>query len=133
MSVLQGEMFSRVTVCTRCPVPSDGSTRRWDQTRRAGCSATNKHLLTMTRRLHSSISTPCLPAGLTLDSLECTGEVQTPLRGEAARRLGVGDWVYFRHTEAGESCEPFDRLHLVGGSQIVDNFLTYRSAGRTFL
>jgi D-serine deaminase-like pyridoxal phosphate-dependent protein len=77
--------------------------------------------------------TPYLPAGLTLDPMEGTGEVQTPLRGEAARRLKVGDKVYFRHTKAGELCERFDRLHLVRGSQIVDTVPTYRGEGRTFL
>ena len=77
--------------------------------------------------------TPYLPAGLALDPMEGTGEVQTPLRGEAARRLKVGDNVYFRHTKAGELCERFDRLHLVRGSQIVDTVQTYRGEGRTFL
>lgn len=77
--------------------------------------------------------TPYLPAGLALDPMEGTGEVQTPLRGEAARRLKVGDNVYFRHTKAGELCERFDRLHLVRGTQIVDTVPTYRGEGRTFL
>ena len=77
--------------------------------------------------------TPYLPAGLALDPMEGTGEVQTPLRGEAARRLKVGDNVYFRHTKAGELCERFDQLHLVRGTQIVDTVPTYRGEGRTFL
>jgi D-serine deaminase-like pyridoxal phosphate-dependent protein len=77
--------------------------------------------------------TPYLPTGLRLDSMEGTGEVQTPLYGDAARRLKVGDKVYFRHTKAGELCERFDRLHLVRGAQIVDTVPTYRGEGRTFL
>lgn len=77
--------------------------------------------------------TPYLPDGLRLDPMEGTGEVQTPLRGKAARRLKVGDRVYFRHTKAGELCERFDRLHLVRGTQIVDTVPTYRGEGRTFL
>ena len=77
--------------------------------------------------------TPYLPAGLRLDPMEGTGEVQTPLRGDAARRLKVGDKVYFRHTKAGELCERFDRLHLVRGTQIVDTVPTYRGEGRAFL
>ena len=77
--------------------------------------------------------TPYLPAGLQLSSIEGTGEVQTPLTGDAARRLKIGDKVYFRHTKAGELCERFDRLHLVRGSQIVDTVPTYRGEGRTFL
>jgi D-serine deaminase-like pyridoxal phosphate-dependent protein len=77
--------------------------------------------------------TPYLPAGLTLDRMEGTGEVQTPLGGEAARILNIGDAVYFRHVKAGELCERFDRLHLVHGAQIVDTVPTYRGEGRTFL
>jgi D-serine deaminase-like pyridoxal phosphate-dependent protein len=77
--------------------------------------------------------TPYLPTGLRLDPMEGTGEVQTPLNGDAARRLKVGDKIYFRHTKAGELCERFDRLHLVRGAQIVDTVPTYRGEGRTFL
>jgi D-serine deaminase-like pyridoxal phosphate-dependent protein len=77
--------------------------------------------------------TPYLPAGLKLDPMEGTGEVQTPLYGRPARRLKVGDKVYFRHTKAGELCERFDCLHLVRGAQIVDTVPTYRGEGRTFL
>ncbi len=77
--------------------------------------------------------TPYLPAGLKLDPMEGTGEVQTPLHGDAARRLKIGDKVYFRHTKAGELCERFDRLHLVRGAEIVDTVPTYRGEGCTFL
>lgn len=77
--------------------------------------------------------TPYLPSGLKLNAMEGTGEVQTPLTGDAARRLRIGDKVYFRHTKAGELCERFDRLHLVRGTQIVDSVPTYRGEGRTFL
>jgi len=76
---------------------------------------------------------PYLPLGLKVDALEGTGEVQTPLHGEPARRLRVGDNVYFRHVKAGELCERFDRLYLVSGSSIVDELPTYRGEGRTFL
>jgi D-serine deaminase-like pyridoxal phosphate-dependent protein len=77
--------------------------------------------------------TPYLPSGLKLNPMEGTGEVQTPLHGAAARRLKVGDKVYFRHTKAGELCERFDRLYLVRGAQIVDTVPTYRGEGKTFL
>ncbi len=76
---------------------------------------------------------PYLPEGLTVDSLEGTGEVQTPLHGRAADRLRLGDRVYLRHTKAGELCERFDRLHLVQGDRIVDEVPTYRGEGKTFL
>jgi D-serine deaminase-like pyridoxal phosphate-dependent protein len=77
--------------------------------------------------------TPYLPTGLRLDAMEGTGEVQTPLHGDAARKLHIGDSVYFRHTKAGELCERFDRLHLVRGAEIVDTVPTYRGEGKTFL
>ena len=76
---------------------------------------------------------PYLPAGLSVDSLEGTGEVQTPLHGQAARSLRIGDRVYFRHVKAGELCERFDRLYLVAGDRIVDELPTYRGEGKTFL
>ena len=76
---------------------------------------------------------PYLPSGLKLNPMEGTGEVQTPLHGDAARRLKIGDKVYFRHTKAGELCERFDRLYLVRGAQIVDTVPTYRGEGKTFL
>lgn len=77
--------------------------------------------------------TPYLPPGLTLDPLEGTGEVQTPLHGPAAATLRVGDSVYFRHAKAGELCERFTSLHLVRGDAIVDEVPTYRGEGRCFL
>jgi D-serine deaminase-like pyridoxal phosphate-dependent protein len=76
---------------------------------------------------------PYLPEGLRLDPMEGAGEVQTPLIGDAADRLRVGDKVYFRHAKAGEACERFDRLYLVEGDRISDEVPTYRGEGKTFL
>jgi D-serine deaminase-like pyridoxal phosphate-dependent protein len=76
---------------------------------------------------------PYLPAGLTLDGLEGAGEVQTPVKGAAARSLRVGDNVYLRHAKAGELCERFDTLHLIEGGAIVDEVPTYRGEGHAFL
>ena len=81
----------------------------------------------------SRVPSPHLPAGLRLDRFEGAGEVQTPVLGDAARGLAVGDRVYFRHTKAGELCERFDSLHLVAGDHVVDEVPTYRGEGRTFL
>jgi D-serine deaminase-like pyridoxal phosphate-dependent protein len=81
----------------------------------------------------SRLPRPFLPDGLKLDGQEGAGEVQTPLTGPAARRLRVGDRVYFRHAKAGEMCERFDVLHLLEGGRIVDEVPTYRGEGRTFL
>ena len=51
---------------------------------------------------------PVAPAGLRLDAREGAGEAQTPLLGDAARGLAVGDRVYLRHAKAGELCERFN-------------------------
>jgi D-serine deaminase-like pyridoxal phosphate-dependent protein len=79
------------------------------------------------------LPSPWLPEGLRLDAEEGAGEVQTPLLGEAAADLAIGDRVYFRHAKAGELCERFDFLHLVEGEAIVDIVPTYRGEGRSFL
>jgi D-serine deaminase-like pyridoxal phosphate-dependent protein len=76
---------------------------------------------------------PWLPAGLHLDRHEGAGEVQTPLLGEVAVRLRVGDRVYMRHAKAGELCERFNRLYLVAGDEIVSEAPTYRGEGWAFL
>ena len=76
---------------------------------------------------------PYLPPGLSLDGLEGAGEVQTPVKGSAARRLALGDNVYLRHAKAGELCERFDTLHLIAGGEIVDELPTYRGEGHAFL
>ena len=81
----------------------------------------------------SRVPSPYLPPGLTLDRFEGAGEVQTPVHGAAAARLGVGDRVYFRHAKAGELCERFDSLLLVSGDRVVDEVPTYRGEGKTFL
>ncbi|HEY4778268.1 MAG TPA: amino acid deaminase/aldolase [Solirubrobacterales bacterium] len=74
-----------------------------------------------------------LPPGLGLDPEEGAGEVQTPLLGDAAADLSVGDRVYLRHAKAGELCEHFNDLHLVEGEEIVDVVPTYRGEGQSFL
>jgi D-serine deaminase-like pyridoxal phosphate-dependent protein len=79
------------------------------------------------------LPSPWLPPGLALDPEEGAGEVQTPLLGEAAAGLRVGDRAYLRHAKAGELCERFDVLHLVEGEEIVDVVPTYRGEGKAFL
>ena len=81
----------------------------------------------------SRMPSPYLPAGLRLDRFEGVGEVQTPLLGEPARALKVGDRVYFRHAKAGELCERFETLHLIEGDRVVEQLPTYRGEGRCFL
>jgi D-serine deaminase-like pyridoxal phosphate-dependent protein len=74
-----------------------------------------------------------LPTGLELDPEEGAGEVQTPLLGDAAAGLRIGDRAYLRHAKAGELCERFDSLHLVEGEEILDVVPTYRGEGKAFL
>ncbi len=79
------------------------------------------------------LPTPWLPGDLSLDGQEGAGEVQTPLRGEAADELAIGDRVWFRHTKAGELSEHFNNLCLIRGSDLVDTIATYRGEGKCFL
>jgi D-serine deaminase-like pyridoxal phosphate-dependent protein len=76
---------------------------------------------------------PHLPAGLRLDGQEGAGEVQTPLLGDNADDLAIGDRVYMRHAKAGELCERFASLYLLEGDRIVDELPTYRGEGQCFL
>lgn len=80
----------------------------------------------------SRVPVPVHPAGLALFGQEGAGEVQTPLRGKAARLLNVGDTVWFRHGKAGEMCERFDTVVLVREGEVVDRVPTYRGEGENF-
>ncbi len=76
---------------------------------------------------------PVWPQGLTTLPREGAGEVQTPLHGDAARGLKVGDRVWFRHSKSGELAERVDRYHLIDGDRVVGETPTYRGEGKTFL
>lgn len=71
------------------------------------------------------------PMGLKLIGTEGAGEVQTPVRGEAADGLAIGDRVWMRYAKAGELCERFDVLHLVDDDE-VRVAPTYRGEGKAF-
>jgi D-serine deaminase-like pyridoxal phosphate-dependent protein len=73
------------------------------------------------------------PQGLRMAPREGAGEVQTPLRGDAARRLRVGDRVWFRHAKSGELAERVERYHVVDGDAVVGIADTYRGEGKAFL
>lgn len=73
------------------------------------------------------------PEGLRMLGTEGAGEVQTPLRGSAARTLHVGDRVWLRHTKAGELSEHLDSFHVVDGDRVVGELPTYRGEGQVFL
>jgi len=76
---------------------------------------------------------PVWPAGLHTLPREAAGEVQTPLRGTAARNVKIGDRVWFRHAKSGEPAERIDRYHLVSDGVVVAELPTYRGEGKAFL
>ncbi|MFJ8201946.1 amino acid deaminase/aldolase [Micromonospora chalcea] len=81
----------------------------------------------------SRLPRPWLPDGLKLLGTEGAGEVQTPLTGDAADGLRVGDRVWFRHAKAGEMCEHVNEVHLIDGDSVVATVPTYRGEGHAFL
>lgn len=81
----------------------------------------------------SRLPAPVWPQQLTMLGREGAGEVQTPLRGQSANQLAVGDRVWFRHAKSGELAERVDRYHLTQGHEVVGESLTYRGEGKAFL
>lgn len=75
---------------------------------------------------------PTWPEGLTLLGAEGAGEVQTPVKGRAARDLRLGDRVLMRHAKAGEMCERFDSVTIVGAAGEVETVPTYRGERKNF-
>lgn len=75
------------------------------------------------------LPSPSFPSGLTYSPDEGPGEVQTPLTGDAARTLHIGDPVWFRHVKAGETAEHANIAIVVAGGAIIDRWDTYRGKG----
>ena len=75
---------------------------------------------------------PWAPPGLRLTALEGAGEVQTPLTGDRARTLEVGDLVWFRHAKSGELFEHVREVHLVRGDAVTEVVPSYRGCGLAF-
>jgi D-serine deaminase-like pyridoxal phosphate-dependent protein len=73
------------------------------------------------------------PEGLRMLARESAGEVQTPLRGAAARDLAIGDRVWLRHTKAGELSEHLAAFALVENGTVTGELPTYRGEGKVFL
>ena len=71
-------------------------------------------------------------AGVGLVRTEAGGEVQTPLHGDDADGMAIGDRVWLRGAKAGELLERFDTVHLVSGGQLVESVPSYRGEGRNF-
>ncbi|ADG78144.1 Alanine racemase domain protein OS=Tsukamurella paurometabola (strain ATCC 8368 / DSM / CCUG 35730 / CIP 100753 / JCM 10117 / KCTC 9821 / NBRC 16120 / NCIMB 702349 / NCTC 13040) OX=521096 GN=Tpau_1520 PE=4 SV=1 [Tsukamurella paurometabola] len=76
---------------------------------------------------------PVWPAGLTLTAREGAGEVQTPVTGDRARRISLGDRVWFRHTKAGEPAEHTTHIAVLSDGAVLAQVPTYRGEGRCFL
>jgi D-serine deaminase-like pyridoxal phosphate-dependent protein len=74
---------------------------------------------------------PTWPQGLGLLGTEGAGEVQTPVQGESARGLRIGDRVWMRYAKAGEMLERFDRIYAIDGSELTE-LVTYRGEGKNF-
>ena len=79
----------------------------------------------------SRLPSPTWPAGLSLLGTEGAGEVQTPVQGESARGLRIGDRVWMRYAKAGEMLERFDVLHAIDGDELTE-LVTYRGEGKNF-
>ncbi len=75
---------------------------------------------------------PTWPEGLELLDAEGAGEVQTPVKGRAARDLQLGDRVLMRHAKAGEMCERFDAVTIVAAEGGVETVPTYRGERMNF-
>ncbi|MFC4225019.1 amino acid deaminase/aldolase [Lysinibacter cavernae] len=73
------------------------------------------------------------PKGLSYLAREGAGEVQTPLAGDAARSLAVGDRVWLRHTKAGEIAEHANDIHILSNGELRGSIPSYRGEGYAFL
>jgi D-serine deaminase-like pyridoxal phosphate-dependent protein len=76
--------------------------------------------------------TPTWPEGLKPIGTEGAGEVQSPVKGDAARELRIGDRVVMRYAKAGEMCERFDEIALVSADGTTRRVPTYRGEGKNF-
>lgn len=79
------------------------------------------------------LPTVAWPAGLSFTAMEGAGEAQSPLVGDAADRLRVGDRVWLRHAKAGEACEHVRELVVVRSDELAERWATYRGEGHAFL
>ncbi|PRI10648.1 alanine racemase [Leucobacter massiliensis] len=77
---------------------------------------------------------PVWPPGLAFEPREGAGEVQTPVRGTAARALRPGDRVWMRHAKAGEVMEHTNEVvPLDADGAALPAIPSYRGEGRCFL
>lgn len=77
---------------------------------------------------------PVWPTGLGYEPREGAGEVQTPLRGGAARSLVIGDRVWLRHAKSGEIMEHTNQIvPVTEAGEAAAPVATYRGEGKCFL
>ena len=74
-----------------------------------------------------------LPKGAKLTANEGVGEVQTPVLYKGEHTLTHGDPIFLRHSKAGELCERFEKLNIISGGEVVDEWTTYRGDRKCFL
>lgn len=79
------------------------------------------------------LPTVAWPPGLSYRGTEGAGEVQTPLVGDSANTLAIGDVVWMRHAKAGELCERVNEIVVVEDGTVTDVLPTYRGEGKAFL
>ncbi|HEX3716190.1 MAG TPA: amino acid deaminase/aldolase [Trebonia sp.] len=76
---------------------------------------------------------PFRPARLRLTRVEGAGEVQTPVLGQAADALAIGDRVWLRHAKGGELAERLTTYYLADPDETdVRGVPTYRGEGQCF-
>jgi len=78
------------------------------------------------------LPSPVHPPGLRLTGTEGAGEVQTPVVGDAAGALRIGDLVWFRPAKSGEQLERVTTVHVVDDGALVASVPTYRGEGMSF-
>lgn len=81
----------------------------------------------------SRLPTIAWPPNVKYRGTEGPGEVQTPLTGPGARNLRIGDIVWFRHAKAGEVSERINSVVVIAGTEVIDEWPTYRGEGKAFL
>lgn len=89
---------------------------------------------------HDRLPQVVWPSGLQYSPREGAGEVQSPLIGDSARSLRVGDRVWMRHTKSGEPMEHSNEVIAIsvgaagaGRSSVKAVWPTYRGEGKSFL
>lgn len=76
---------------------------------------------------------PVWPEGLRTLARAGGSDVHVALQGESAKRVRIGDRVWFRPARSGELGERIGEYSLVDGAQVIADVATYRGEGKAFL